>query len=179
MYDYSTAERTSFDLIPAKTVAPVRIALQSGDAGTPENAFAVTRTGLHQLVMECTITEGEFAKRKIFNRLTTGAQPGTQLTEGQEKGIAIGKAQIRAILEAARGFAPTDESPEAVAARKMQSIHELDGLEVWVEIGIEKGKDGYEDKNKIMKILPAKPGDGGRAAAPATRPAAAPRARGW
>lgn len=166
-YDFSTAERNdSFDLIPNKTVAPVRVAVLAGDPGTPENAFAITKSGLHQLVLEFTITEGDFAKRKIWNRLTMGARPGTELTDGQQKAIAISGAFIRAMLEAGRNIAPTDESAPAIAARKMQSLFELDGLEFFVEIGIEKDKTGqYGDKNKIAKVMPVGVG-AAKAAAP-------------
>ncbi|NBW07980.1 MAG: hypothetical protein EBR82_08130 [Caulobacteraceae bacterium] len=175
LYDYSTADRSSFDLVPAKTQAPAIFAVRAGDQGTPENAFSVTRSGLYQLTLEATITEGEYAKRKIFHRITVGAAPGTQLTEGQEKGINIGKQFLRSLLEAGRGFAPTDESPQAIEARKMSSIFELDGLEAWIEVGIEVDKTGqYGDKNTIRRILPAKASE--RAAgAPASAPVAAPR----
>lgn len=154
-YDYSTAEPSSFDLIPAKTQASVICAVLAGDAGTPENCFAVTKSGLYQLVLELTVTDGPYARRKIWHRLTMGAQPGVDLSKGQQTGVDISKATLRAILEASRGFAPTDDTPKAVAARKMASLRELDGLEFGVEIGIEKDKTGqYDDKNKVVKIVP-------------------------
>lgn len=186
MYDYSTAERSSFDIIPAKTTAPAMVAVRAGSAGTPENAFTITKTDLYQLTLEFTLTEGEYANRKIFHRLTTGAKPGTELTAGQETGINIGKQFLRALLEAGRGYAPTDESAAAIEARRMSSIFELDGLEVWVEIGIEKGRDGYDDRNKIMKILPTRKSTQGGAATPpvkaaaSAKPASAPaKTRSW
>lgn len=157
MYDFSTAERSQSDVIPAKTQAPIRVSVKGGDVGTPENAFTVTQSGLYMLNLECTVTEGEYAKRKFWPRLVFGVQPGAEATEGQGKAIAIAHSLIRSILEAARGYAPTDESAEAIAARKMDSIFELDGLELWVEIGVEQDKDGkYPAKNKIQKVLPVK-----------------------
>lgn len=185
MYDLNTAERSTYDLIPAKTIVHALVNIRAGDSGTPENAFTVTRTGLYQLSLEFTVTEGEYARRKIFHRVTTGAQPGVSLSEGQEKGINIGKQFLRALLEAGRGFAPTDESPEAVAARRMDSIFEIDGLEVWAEVGVEVDKEGrYDDRNSIRKIMPVKPGQKAApantsAAKPAAKPAAPARAKGW
>ncbi len=40
-----------------------------------------------------------------------------------------------------------------IKARQMQGWGTLDGLEFAVELGIDKGKDGYDDKNKIAKAL--------------------------
>jgi len=173
MYDFSNAARPQSDLIPDKTQAPIRIAVKAGDYGSPENAFSITDKGFYMLNLECTVLEGEHAKRKFWPRYFFGAQDGVDLTEGQQKAVAITHSALRAILEAARGFAPTDESPDAVAARRMSSIFELDGLEIWVEIGVEVDKKGqYGDKNVIRKVIPVKAAP--RAAAPAARPAAAP-----
>lgn len=164
-YDYSneTADRGSFDIIPSKTIVPVILAIQEGEEGTPENAMQKTKTGLYQLALEFTVTEGDFEKRKIWDRLTLGAAPGVDLTDGQKKAINISGSRIRAMLEAGRHFAPTDESDAAKKSRMMETIFELNGLEFWVEVGIEKGgaKEGggtYDDKNKINKVLPYEPG---------------------
>lgn len=157
-YDFSTAEKSIFDLIPARTIVPVTCVIQAGDAGTPETAFKVTKNGdLYQMVLELTVTEGDYAKRKIWHRLTMGAPPGHELSEGQKKAVQISASWLRAAIEAARGFSPTDESEKAVAARKINSLHELDGMEFWIEVGIEKS-EGYDDKNSVKKIMPYKEG---------------------
>lgn len=167
LYDYSNADeqKSQFDLIPNKSIVPVIVAIQPGDEGTPENAMKETSTGLYQLVLELTVTEGEFEKRKLWHRLTMGGPKGATLSEGQQKAVNISRATIRAMLEAGRGVAPTDESERAVAARKMESIFELEGLEFWIEVGIEKGgskNDGtdakYDDKNRLNKVMPWKEG---------------------
>ena len=157
MYDFSTAEGGGdFELIPVGTTACVIAAVKAGDEGTPENAFKLTSGGLLMLKLELTITEttdGKFVGRKFWQNFILGATKGTQLTEGQEKAINIAKGLMRQILEAGRGFAPTDESEAAVEARKFDSVFELDGLEFWVDIGIDKSKDPqYSDQNKIKKV---------------------------
>jgi len=157
MYDFSTAEGGGdFDLIPVGTTACVVAAVQAGDEGTPENAFKLTTTGLLMLRVEFTISEtpdGKFVGRKFWQSFILGAAKGTQLTEGQEKAINIAKGLMRQILEAGRGYAPTDESDAAVEARKFDSVFELDGLEFWIDIGIDKSKDPqYSDQNKIKKV---------------------------
>lgn len=158
MYDFSSAETGGgdFDLLPANLTACVTTTVKAGDDGTPENAFKLTSGGLLMLQLEFTITEtedGKFVGRKFWQNLILGATKGTQLTEGQEKAINIAKGTMRQILEAGRGYAPTDESEAAIEARKFDSVHELDGLEFWIDVGIEKSKDPqYSDKNKIKKI---------------------------
>lgn len=165
-YDFSTAQATGFELIPEGATVPVQINVQAGDPGTPENAFAVTKNGLYQLVLEVAVTDGEFKGRRFWQRLTMGAQKGIELTEGQQKGVNISAALLRSILEAARGFAPTDETPQAIAARKINSLMELNGLEFSITVGVEKGKDGYADKNKIGKVVPFRAGAAAAAPVP-------------
>lgn len=158
MYDFSEAESGGgdFDLLPAGLTACVVLGIKPGDEGTPENAFKETSTGLLMLQLEFTISEtedGKFVGRKFWQNLILGATKGTTLTEGQEKAINIAKGLMRQILEAGRGYAPTDESDAAVEARKFDSVFELEGLEIWIDIGVEKSKDPqYSDKNKIKKV---------------------------
>lgn len=165
-YDYSNADqqKSQFDLIPNKSVVPVIVSIQKGDPGTPENAFKLTKSGLYQLRLELTVTEGDFAKRKIWHSLIMGAKPGIDLTEGQAKAVNISRASVRAFLEAGRGVSPTDESEKAINARKMETIFELEGLECWIEVGIEKGAkkedsdEKYDDQNRVNKVMPWKDG---------------------
>jgi len=180
-YDFSTAQASGFEIIPENARVPVKIAVQAGDPGTPENCFAVTKSGLYQLVLEVVVTDGDFKGRRFWQRLTMGAQKGIEMTEGQQKGVNISAALLRSILEAARGFAPTDETPQAVAARKIASLFELDGLEFEIIVGIEKGRDGYADKNKIGKVVPFRAGGAvptlaGKPMTPAAPVAAKPKA---
>ena len=176
-YDFSTAEKPQSDLIPEKTVALLSFQVLAGDEHTKENAFVVTKTGLYQLVLEATVVEGDYSKRKVWHRLTMGAQEGVEMTDGQKKGVAISGTFIRSLLEAARGVAPTDESPKAIAARKVDSIFELNGMEAWCEIGIEKGTGNFSDKNRINKVINPAAATGGsgsparQSAPPAARPA--------
>jgi len=155
-YDFRDAapSQGGGELIPAKTVVPVRIAVIAGDPGSPENSFQLTKTGIWQLELELTITEGPHARRKIWERLTMGAPAGTVMSDNQMKGVSISGSTLRTILEASRGFAPTDESPAAVASRTMKTLHELEGLECWIEVGIKKGNEGYSDSNRLGRVLP-------------------------
>lgn len=157
MYDFSEAEGGGdFDLLPNGLTACVVLAVKAGDDGTPENAFKETSGGLLMLQLELTISEtedGKFVGRKFWQNLILGAKKGVALTDGQQKAINIAKGTMRQILEAGRGYAPTDESDDAINARKFDSVFELDGLEFWIDIGVEKSNNPqYSDKNKIKKI---------------------------
>jgi len=164
-YDYSDAQeqKSTFDLIPNKSIVPVIVSIQAGDEDSPEHAMKKTKSGLWQLSLEFTVTEGDFERRKIWNRLTMGALPGVDMNDGQKKSVNIARGEIRAMLEAGRHFAPTDESEQAKASRRMETIFELEGLEFWIEVGIEKGGDKgdgtkYDDRNRVNKIIPYQPG---------------------
>lgn len=172
-YDFSTAEKPQGDMIPEKTVALLSFQVLAGDEHTKENAFVVTKTGLYQLVLEATVVEGDYARRKVWHRLTMGAQEGVEMTDGQKKGVSISGSFLRSLLEAARNIAPTDESPKAIAARKVDSIFELNGMEAWCEIGIEKGTGTFSDKNRINKVINALAAPAGGAKPAPARPAAA------
>jgi hypothetical protein len=94
---------------------------------------------------EFIILEGPFAKRKVFDKIGI---------KGSDTWINMGKARIRAILESAKNINPKDMSEAALAARKMTSFEELNGLDVVVKIGIESDKGGvYQDKNRVILII--------------------------
>jgi hypothetical protein len=176
--DYSGAATSN--LIPARTEAPIRIAVQAGDADVEDGHGCLKRGSKGDSLMlnlECTITDGPFAKRKFFHGLYMGPER-SKPTEGQQTGIDMSREKIRAIAEAARGFAPSDESPAAIASRKLKTLRDLDGMEVTVIIGVEEGEGSYDDRNNIKRVVAvgkAKPVDGslplkGAPAATAAKP---------
>jgi hypothetical protein len=137
------------------------------------------------LRLEARITEGAFKGRPFWPSFFVGNDKnGTRcfadgktddgLTEGQVTGVRMSREMIRAILEAARGFSPSDETPAAMKARSLSSLDDLDGMEINVVIGVEKGKDGFADKNTIKRVIPA-----GGAPAAAAAAAPAPKQKSW
>jgi hypothetical protein len=89
--------------------------------------------------------EGQFARRKIFDKIGIS---------GSDQWVNMGKARIRAILESAKNINPKDMSETAMAARKIDSFGELEGLEPIIKIGIEHDRSGvYQDKNKVASII--------------------------
>jgi hypothetical protein len=148
MFDFNdAAPQTSGDLIPAKTFAKVISTIRPGK-GNSDMWVTTSASGFEYLNMEFTIVSAPMAKRKIFQNAGVGG-----VTDGHEKAANITRSFIRSLLESARGIDPKDESEKAQKARRIQSWGDLVELEFAVEIGIEKGKDGYDDKNKIQRVI--------------------------
>jgi hypothetical protein len=60
----------------------------------------------------------------------------------------MGRAFLRAALNSARNVHPQDHSPQAVAARRIEGFHELDGLEFLARVDVEKDGRG-QDRNVV------------------------------
>jgi hypothetical protein len=147
-FDFNTAQpQQGGDLIPAKTFARVVSTVRPGGHG--EGGWLTkAQSGFEYLNFEFTISSAPYAKRKIFQNAGVAG-----VTEGHEKAAEITRSMLRGILESARSIGPKDETDKARRARVIQSFGDFVELEFAVEIGIEKGKDGYDDKNKITRVL--------------------------
>lgn len=144
-FDFNNAqEQREGGLIADGTVAAVHLTIRPGNAG--EGGWEKRSKAGDSQALDCefTVVDGPFAKRKFWSLFTVS---GT--TEGHEKAAAISGSRIRGILESARGIRPDDESDNAKSARRISSYGDLDGLRFVAKIGIEKGKDGYKDKNTL------------------------------
>ena len=98
------------------------------------------------LKCEFIVLEGLYAKKKIWSLI------GLHSAKGAEWGN-IGRGFIRAILNSARGFTEQDDSPQAAAARTINSFGELNGIEFLARIDVEKDKEGQE-RNIIKYAIP-------------------------
>lgn len=147
--DFNTAgEQRNGDLIPDGTICPVHLTVRPGNTG--EGGWLKRSKSGDSQALDCefTVTEGPHAKRKFWTLFTV---EGT--TEGHQKAADISASRIRAILESARGIRPEDESEAAKAARRINSWGDLDSVRFVAKIGIEKGKDGYKDKNILSEVI--------------------------
>lgn len=144
MFDLNTADTSTGgggELIPDNTVVRALLSIRPGGAG--EGGWCkASRTGSLMLDCEFTITEGPYARRKVWRYM---------LLSGSEKAVEISKSQLRAIVEGHHGIMPEDMSEAAQAKRRVQ-ISDLDGLEACLLIGIEK-QEGYEPKNTVKAVL--------------------------
>lgn len=177
-FNDAKSQQSGFNLIPKGVLVPVRMTLKPGghydeshgwNDGYPTQS---TRTGAVYLAAEFVITGGEYAKRKIWSNIGLYSPKGA--TWGQ-----MGRTFIRAALNSAHGIQPQDNSPQAAAARRIQSFADLDGLEFAVRVDIEQDDRGdaqnvvkvavepdHPDYAQLMKI-PPKVSGGGNSGAPA------------
>ena len=142
------------ELIPAGTIAKVVITIRPGSAGQGGWLTRSNTSDVEYLNCEFTVLEGPFARRKFWQNMTAS---GGKLDErGQSKAWGITKASLRAMLDSAFGLDPDDESPTAKQKRITQDWGAFNGLQFVAKVGIEKGKDGYADKNKLLFVLTRK-----------------------
>ena len=166
-HDYNTADTGggSFDLIPADTVAHVRMTIRPGSVGDGGWLTQSQSSDAQYLNCEFIILEGPHAKRKFWGNLTV---LGGKVNEKNES-IAgnITRATLRAILESARNVRPDDESDDAKRKRLVNGYGDFNGAEFWTRIGVEPARDQYAAKNKLGGVItPDKPGYGQESGTP-------------
>lgn len=88
--------------------------------GGYENWFTKSyTTGSIHLNAEFTVTEGPYAKRKIFHII--GVKSGKAIVEG-DVWVESGRCMLRSILESARNINSNDTSEKAVIAKKKSTL---------------------------------------------------------
>lgn len=151
--DFNDAESNSgFDLIPAGTVAPMIMTIRPGAHGEGGWETESKTSDATYLNVEFVITDGPFRNRKFWQNMMTGG--GKTDENGNSKSANITRSTLRGVLESARKIKPDDMSDEAKAKRIVTGYGDFSGLEFVGKIGIEKGNDGYADKNKLLAPVP-------------------------
>lgn len=178
-FNDADAQHAGFELIPKGTVVPVRMTIKPGGYDDPEQGWTggyateSFETGSVYLACEFVVTDGPYAKRKMWTNIGLHSRKGP--TWGQ-----MGRSFIRAILNSARHVHPQDNSPQASAARRIESFADLDGVEFIVRVDIEKDARG-DDRNVVRmavepdhadyaaftSIATKPPSSGGQSGAPA------------
>ena len=139
-----------YELIPDGTIAKVSMLVRPGGEG--EGGW-LTEAASKNLYLSCefVVTEGKYARRKFWQVLVLVG--GKKNEKGESMSANISKATLRAIVESAKGVDPKDTSEDAKAKRVLQSFDDLNGLEFTAKIKIEKGTDGYADKNNLGGVI--------------------------
>jgi hypothetical protein len=107
-----------------------------------------SKSGGQYLDIELTIDDGQpYARKKLWDMIGDPQHPGNS-PEYREMGMR----SIARILEAGRNAGPSNP-----AAYSIGGYTDLSGLRVAIKIGVEKGRDGYEDKNRITEYLTPNP----------------------
>ena len=146
--DYNDAvSQNAYDLIPKGTIVPVRMTIKPGgyddlsQGWTGGYATHNDTTGSVYLSAEFVITEGPFARRKVWSLI------GLLSPKGPEWG-SMGRSFVRGILNSSRGLSDKDNSPQAQAARRINGFADLDGIEFLAKIDVGKDQNG-DAKNEL------------------------------
>jgi len=147
----SAAEQTSFELIPKGTTLPVRMTVRPGGFDDPSQGWTGgyatrnTSTGSVYLNCEFVVTEGPFARRKMWGLIGLHSAKGPEWAN-------MGRTFIKAILNSARAVHPADSSPAAQNARRISGFADLDGIEFLARVDWEKDQNG-QDKNVVKSAV--------------------------
>jgi hypothetical protein len=177
--DFSSAEdQQTFDIIPKGTIACVRMTIKPGGHNDPSEGWTggyatQGNTGAVYLNCEFVILEGQFARRKVWSLIGLHSPKGPDYAN-------MGRSFIKGILNSARGFSAKDDSPQAIAARRINGLGDLDGIEFTARIDVEKDQRDGSDRN-VIKVAVTKDhkdyGSGGSGSTPSAQqaqPATAP-----
>ena len=141
-------DQVSYELIPHKTIAKVRLLLKKGNHVTqefPDGYATLSKAGSSiYLACEFVILSGEYENRKVWSNIGLHSDKSTLYAE-------IGRDTIRAILNSARGLHYKDKSPEAEKLRTIRSFADLDNLICVAEITI--NAQGDKPRNEIKTII--------------------------
>jgi hypothetical protein len=148
-YDFNTAgEQRTFDVIPAGTVCTLQMAIRRGGEGEDGWLSRSKDGGSVGLDLEYTIMDGDYANRKIWQRLTL---EGT--TEGHATAGEISRNFLRAVLESARGIRFDDTTEQALLKRRIAGWQDFNGLKFIARLGVEPAKDRHPAKNKVAEAI--------------------------
>ena len=141
-------DQVSYELIPHKTIAKVRLLLKKGNHVTKEwpDGYATKSKSATCVYLACefVVLSGQYENRKIWSNIGLHSDKSTLYAE-------IGRDTIRAILNSARGLHYKDKSPEAEKLRTIRSFADLDNLICVAEITI--NDKGDKPCNEIKTII--------------------------
>lgn len=153
MLDFNGAEvqkEGGAGAIPPDSIIPFKMTIRPPKAGKEGNSHAVfckSDKGNEYIDVEFEAL-GTFAGRKIWQNFTL---------VGSEQAAAISMRTLRAIIESARGIAPSDSSPTAAAGRQLSDWLDFNSMTFLAKVGckLEKSnKDGITYiNNEIKRVI--------------------------
>jgi hypothetical protein len=150
--DFNSADdQQSYDVIPKGTIAAVRMTIKPGGIDDPSQGWTggyatqSNMTGSVYLNCEFVITDGPFAKRKVWSLIGLESPKGPEWAN-------MGRSFIKGILNSSRGLHPQNNSPQAQQARRIAGFADLDGIEFVAKIDVDKDQNG-ELKNIIKAAV--------------------------
>jgi hypothetical protein len=142
-------EQMSYELIPHKTIAKVRLLIKKGNHVTNEftDGYATLSKAGTSIYLACefVILSGEFEHRKVWSNIGLHSDNSPKYGE-------IGRSTIKAILDSAHSLHPADKSPEAEKQRTIKSFADIHGLACLAEITI-NDKGDMPPRNEIKTFI--------------------------
>lgn len=141
-------DQMSYELIPHKTIAKVRLLLKKGNHVTkewPDGYATLSKSGISvYLACEFVVLSGQYENRKVWSNIGLHS-------DNSEKYGQIGRSMIKAILNSARGLHSKDKSLEAERQRQIKSFADLDNLTCVADVTI--NDKGDQPRNEIKTII--------------------------
>lgn len=141
-------DQMSYELIPNKTIAKVRLLLKKGNHITDEftDGYATLSKAGTSIYLACefVVLSGQYENRKVWSNIGL-------YSDNSPKFAQIGRTMIKAILDSAHGLHPADKSPKAEKLRIIKSFADLDNLICVAEITIDDRDN--KPRNEIKTIL--------------------------
>ncbi len=149
---------TEFELIPEGTIARAILLIKPNYLTLEE--FSNTpmfkespHSSAKYIEAEFTIVGGKFDKRKVWQNIFFDGDAKND--QGISKARINGLRTLRLLVDSMLGLDPKDVTPESNNKRKIPGVDALQGQEFCIKIGIEKGTNGYSDKNKMVSPIAA------------------------
>jgi hypothetical protein len=145
-------EKNEFSIIPHGTLAKVRMTLQQGGYNDESQNLigdyaTKSDSGAIYLKAEFVVLEGRYARRKVWSLIGIHSPKGPEWSN-------MGRSFIKAVINSARGLSSKDNSEQAVKARHINALTDLDGIEFVAKIEISTDGSGSERNEIKMAITP-------------------------
>jgi hypothetical protein len=123
------------------------------------------RTGGEYANLELTISDGEYARRKVWTVIMNPQDPANvddvKRAEGKPDGAKMGLVALTRIFEAAGVFTNDPRSYQKFnGATFVEILQHIEGLTAGIKVKVAKGNDGYDDKNEVAEFLSPSPASG-------------------
>jgi hypothetical protein len=151
MFSPTSSQQDAIALIPQGSLCKVHLTVRS-----IKNSKA---SGAQYLDVELTVIDGEYQGRKVFDMIMDPFCPNAS-----EGGRKMGLLALTRICEAGGIFKPADEASYSrynhAGCTIQDVIRDIDGGKLGIRVKVEKGTDGYADKNKVGEWLTPNPNSG-------------------
>ena len=153
MIDLNQAELqgSTASAIPEDSIVPFRMTIRPPKAdkqGATHELFCKSGKGNEYIDVEFEVPGGAYATRKVWQNFTL---------IGSDTAAKISMRTLRAIVESARGIAPSDASPAAAAGRQLSDWADFNGMTFLAKVKCvveQSQKDGnYYVNNEFKKII--------------------------